>query len=397
MKIFLLTPIYAISTGKNAQTPVVHYFAKEWVKQGHEVHVLHFQAKYPLPFYWIGRLFRQQLVSRLSVAIPTEVPKEEDTVKDGVNIHSYVLKKTWPHAPYSQRSLQIGMRLIDEACKRFGVPDIFIGHWDNPQLQMLTETKKKYGVKTALVLHSNTFNLREKYGTEAEQMLRGIDYLGFRNKCALEVFRKTYFEPKHSFIAYSGVAEEFVKAGQKHSINWKDNYRGFIFVGMLMTRKYPAEIVAAIFKEGKKNETITYIGDGAEKAHIEEETHKYDCSDRVIFTGRIPRSEVISYLKESHYFVMISKDEIFGLVYLEAMALGLIPIGSRGEGIDGIIIDGENGFLCEAGNAQELAEIVSKLREMPVEELEAMSERAKTTAQRFTDAEVARRYLEELV
>ena len=42
---------------------------------------------------------------------------------------------------------------------------------------------------------------------------------------------------------------------------------------------------------------------------------------------------------------MISQGEAFGLVYLEAMARGCITIASRGEGFDGIIKDGINGFL----------------------------------------------------
>ena len=42
---------------------------------------------------------------------------------------------------------------------------------------------------------------------------------------------------------------------------------------------------------------------------------------------------------------MISKNEAFGLVYLEAMLAGCI-VASR-NGIDGIIIDGYNGFLCD--------------------------------------------------
>ena len=55
---------------------------------------------------------------------------------------------------------------------------------------------------------------------------------------------------------------------------------------------------------------------------------------------------------------MISKEETFGLVYLEAMSMGCITIASKNEGMEGIIIDGENGFLCTAGDDDELASII---------------------------------------
>lgn len=41
---------------------------------------------------------------------------------------------------------------------------------------------------------------------------------------------------------------------------------------------------------------------------------------------------------------MISRNETFGVVYLEAMAAGCITIASRNVGYDGIIVDRVNGI-----------------------------------------------------
>ena len=48
------------------------------------------------------------------------------------------------------------------------------------------------------------------------------------------------------------------------------------------------------------------------------------------------RLEVQTYLRQNGIFVMISRDETFGLVYLEAMAAGCITIASKDEGFDEI-------------------------------------------------------------
>ena len=49
-------------------------------------------------------------------------------------------------------------------------------------------------------------------------------------------------------------------------------------------------------------------------------------------------------MEESDVFAMVSSPETFGLVYIEAMAKGCVTIGSKGEGIDGVIVNNENGF-----------------------------------------------------
>lgn len=70
---------------------------------------------------------------------------------------------------------------------------------------------------------------------------------------------------------------------------------------------------------------------------------------------------------------MISRSETFGLVYLEAMARGCITIASWREEFDGIIEDGMNGFLCEAGDSEDFARVIKKIRQMSVAELSRIS------------------------
>lgn len=154
------------------------------------------------------------------------------------------------------------------------------------------------------------------------------------------------------------------------------------------------EALAQVYPDGDFK--MTFIGDGAERTRIEEEHRLRGCIGELRFTGRIPCEDIIRYLRESDVFVMISKAEIFGLVYLEAMALGAIPIGSRDEGIDGIIRDGENGFLCEAGNVEELIVILDNIKSMEPAQLSEMSKEAKETAQKYSDKGVAENYIKAL-
>ena len=93
------------------------------------------------------------------------------------------------------------------------------------------------------------------------------------------------------------------------------------------------------------NFVINFIGEGKEMENLKALTSKYSLYDHVHFWGRIPREQVIRIMNETDCFIMVSKFETFGLVYLEAMAKGCITIASKNEGMDGIIRNGENGFL----------------------------------------------------
>ena len=94
---------------------------------------------------------------------------------------------------------------------------------------------------------------------------------------------------------------------------------------------------------------------------------------------------------------MVSRNETYGLVYLEAMLHGCIVIASKDEGIDGIIVDGVNGFLCEAGNIKQLIKKLEYIDTLDVMEKQEISRRAIQTALSHTDSQVARMYLNHIL
>lgn len=397
MRLFVLTPIYSSTTQGSGTTPVVHYFAKEWVKLGHDVHVYHLCARFPGFFYYVSRLFQHKLNTIFGSLVPTEIPTDAEYEIDGVHVHRIVIKKYIPHSLYSKHKISGIVDYLEKGFKQFGIPDVLIGHWHNPSLDIMMEVKNRIKIRTCLVLHENSFNLEKYYGDRTCDNLKLIDIIGFRNKTAKSNFIKRYGCPKSSFIAYSGVSPAFLEAG----LNFRPDFEGgvirFVFVGSLIARKHPTAIIKALDLVYPRNPFyITFVGDGAEKNNISS-SQSNNSQGVISFTGRIIREEIIEHLKQSQIFVMISEGEIFGLVYLEAMALGLIPIGSRGEGIDGIIIDGYNGFLCNAGDSDELASIIGRINKMTKEDLESISRNAQNTAQNYSDINAAKHYIDSIV
>lgn len=397
MKIYILTTSYPSKSSPKGTTPVVHYFAKEWVRNGHQVQVCHISSAFPQIYYIIGRIFKNALDSRLGHLVPVEFPVEYEEEKDGVQIYHICIKKIKPHGRFKKQSLEKAFQKITNFISAKNVPDVFVGHWDNPQLELLYMLKSQYRRPTCLVFHDNKFEgLQRFYAPNFESYIENVDILGFRNVTAKKNFAKLYGEPQRFFICVSGVSKPFIEAGKNNRKTF-GGIKSFVYVGALIERKHPVEVVSALCESYKDAPfEMIFIGDGKEKNNILETFSNTKSGGELNFTGRIPRENIIEYLKKADVFVMISKDEIFGLVYLEAMALGCITIASRHEGVDGIIEDGVNGFLCEAGNTGELISIINRIRKMTSAELDAMSNQAKTTAAEYSDVNVANKYLEEL-
>ena len=141
---------------------------------------------------------------------------------------------------------------------------------------------------------------------------------------------------------------------------------------------------------------LNVIGHGPERPNLEKQCLARRCRQKVVFPGSLPRQEVLAALRESDLFILASTLETFGLCYLEAMAAGNIVIGSKGEGIDGIIRHGENGFLCTPGNSPELTELVRYILKRDEKELCAISDRARDSLQDLDEERIAGDYLQQL-
>ena len=98
------------------------------------------------------------------------------------------------------------------------------------------------------------------------------------------------------------------------------------------------------------------VGDGDDRARLEQLARDRGVGDRVTFTGAIGDAAVRSFYQSCEVFVMPSRSEGFGIVFLEAMALGKPVIGGNHGGTPEIWDDGTAGFLVEHGDIGALAE-----------------------------------------
>ena len=121
---------------------------------------------------------------------------------------------------------------------------------------------------------------------------------------------------------------------------------------------------------------------------------------KVNFTGALTDEELLRTYHENDLLVVPSNYEGFGIVYLEAMLLGLVPVGTTGGAAGEIITDQVNGFLVPPDDPTALSFVLKKLIKNPnilAEVQKNAAQRAKEFPSWRQSAEISRNFLIEMI
>lgn len=302
-----------------------------------------------------------------------------------------------PRIKVKDKNLKNQIKKIILSNKQDGfIPDIITAHFYYPHLDMVIKLSDFYHAKSCIVVHEQGIDLNKIYGRNLRSMLDKINIWGYRSSPIREKFQSLYNINGKAFNCYSGIPIAFLpKSTIKKTFSLP--LRHFIYVGSFIKRKHPLELAQALCKLNYNDWHIDYVGSGEYVQKTKDYLKSKESSSNATFWGQLERDKVQALLNEAECFIMISTNETFGLVYLEAMAKGLVTIASRHEGMDGIIIDGENGFLCKAGDKNELSFIINKINLLSDIELSRISNNAILTASKLTDNKVAEYYINHLI
>ncbi|MBX9793588.1 MAG: glycosyltransferase family 4 protein [Burkholderiaceae bacterium] len=169
--------------------------------------------------------------------------------------------------------------------------------------------------------------------------------------------------------------------------------RDLVFVGRLVSDKGVDVLIAALAQLASRGRRVglTVVGDGPEMASLRRQATDLGVSEQIDFCGRRVGGELVSLLNEHQVLVVPSVwEEPFGVVALEAMACGCIPLVSRSGGLPDAI--GGGGVVVPLGDIDALAEAIDGLLGNSTQ-MERLRSAAPAHLERHTRDRVARDFL----
>ena len=138
-----------------------------------------------------------------------------------------------------------------------------------------------------------------------------------------------------------------------------------LFVGSLIPRKGLLTLLESLTLSRTGDWVLTVAGprtaDAVYARHVDRAVREWGLQDRVRMLDHLDDAGLAAELRAHHVLAVPSTYEGFGIVYLEAMGFGVVPIGSTAGGAAEIIEDGTSGFLVPPGDSRALAAVITRL------------------------------------
>lgn len=168
-----------------------------------------------------------------------------------------------------------------------------------------------------------------------------------------------YVKKEDVFICPNGISERIEKSNVNNEKSCAVPH--VLFLSNLLKDKGVLVLLDALkILKGKGCSFVCdFVGDETadiNATRFEEEIQIRDLAEMAYYRGKQYGKDKDHYLDSSDIFVHPTNDDCFPLVLLEAMQHGLSIVTTDEGGIPDIVKDGENGYLCEKNNPEDLAE-----------------------------------------
>lgn len=261
---------------------------------------------------------------------------------------------------------------------------------------------KKYGIPYIVAIRNTDINIFFKYFLHlrsfALDILKGASQIIFLTPKYYEytfenyVPKKLYAEfIKKTSIVPNGVNPFWLENVHKRDAFLKNAKITFLYVGDFSKNKniqISVQALSRFYAEGKNIEFVLVGGGGDYNTEIRKLVVQH--SNWIKLVERTSSLDELKKVYESaDIFIMPSKYETFGLVYIEAMSQGLPIVYSTGQGVDGFFENGEVGFSVRAGYVDDL---IQKLN-LIIDDYDNISTNCNLKSINFSWGDISKRYI----
>jgi glycosyltransferase involved in cell wall biosynthesis len=235
-------------------------------------------------------------------------------------------------------------------------------------------------------------NLQRRYpwpfSLMERQVLRGVDYALMGNQAAAAVWQAKGYTGPYRVIPQFGVDPVLYRPHQRQP--------NALFTIGAANRRLVAEkgtdtllkAVAGLSGEWR----LRLVGDGPERAALQQLARELGIAERVCFDGSIPSGEVVAYLQHLDVLVLPSRTrpnwkEQFGRVLIEAMACETAVVGSDSGEIPHVI--GDAGLIFPEDDVAALRKCLEQLQQNPTLRVKLGQKGRQRVLNHYTQAQVA--------
>jgi glycosyltransferase involved in cell wall biosynthesis len=135
-----------------------------------------------------------------------------------------------------------------------------------------------------------------------------------------------------------------------------------LFAGQISLRKGVPYLLEGFAGLRHPHKRLTLVGDV--QSDLKAILQKLP-QDQVVFAGSMPQTELARRMSASHFLVLPSVEEGFGMVMAQAMACGCPVIASSATGAEHLFADGEAGFIVPPRDSAILTNCLQQLADDP--------------------------------
>jgi glycosyltransferase involved in cell wall biosynthesis len=207
--------------------------------------------------------------------------------------------------------------------------------------------------------------LRWWYRQVEKIYLNSVDGLICNSRTTLETVKRFIKNPKPAVVATPGGDALPVKTVPNLSAHSQNSVVQLLFVGNWIPRKGLHILLEALKLLGSQSWQLSLVGRTnlmpSYERKIRHQIAASGLSEKVHIHGAVSDEDMVRLWQSADVLVVPSQYEGFGIVYLEAMRFGVVPIGGKSGAAGEIIQSGINGFLVRPDSTAELSDLLATL------------------------------------
>lgn len=342
MKIFMISRGYP-----SKRDPQWGCFEKDQAEAlqaaGHEVVVLSVDSRFRWYYRPLG--ISHRVVNSIHVYDCFVIPAAITTLLFGAKMSAKIRRWQFKH-------------LFCRIKGKYGMPDLLYAHY-MPNIHLAIPTHIKHHIPLVGIEHWSEMGkktVKSEVVALAKETYPYVDKLIAVSESLKNNIKK--YAKEDAIVVHNMVGQEFTysPAVCAHPLT-------LVAVGSLIHGKGFDLLIQAldqIRSQLPADWKCNIIGEGNQHAALQQQIDNACLTDHIYLLGQKNKQEIVTLLQQSDFFVLPSRSETFGVVYIEAMACGL-PVIATDCGVPSSLITSQNGLFIPVDNVNALSDAIIRM------------------------------------